>query len=177
MENRPSRWSLSARVSPCSSSIARNTTSSPVCRARGGGLVAEDIVDAADVRVCHLSRQVHLALEPHDRALVVGDVRQDGLERDPLAQFEILRLVELAHAAFRKVADDAEAEGDDLASPKHGGPGRPSLDRAASGALVIWLAVAARPETGLDLAAEQALDREMRIDPRDHLVRAGRASR
>ena len=87
---------------------------------RRSGPVAEDVVDATDVRVRHLPRQVHLALEHHDRALV-GDVRQDGLERDPFAQFEILRLVELAHAAFCKVADDAEAEGDDVTSPKDGG--------------------------------------------------------
>ena len=77
--------------------------------------VAEDVVDTADVRMCHLSRQVHLALEPHNRALVVGDVRQNRLERDALAQFEILGRVELAHSPFRQVAHDAEAEGDDIA--------------------------------------------------------------
>ena len=84
---------------------------------------------------------MHLALEQQDRTLVSGDVRQDGLERDPLAQFEILRLVELAHAAFGKVADDAEAEGDDVASPKDGGPGRPSLDQSGAGRVVIGQAV------------------------------------
>ena len=138
--------------------------------ARSRVSVAEDVVDAADVRVRHLSRQVHLALEPHDRALVVGDVRQDGLERDPLVQLEILGLVELAHAAFREVADDAEAEGDDVAGPKDGGPRRPGVDRCGG---------SPRPRAGmrrgrrpcLDLATEQALDREMRIDARDHLLR------
>ena len=107
----------------------------PVARSRVS--VPEDIVDSTDVRVRHLSRQVHLALEQQDRALVSGDVRQDGLERDPLAQFEILRLVELAHAAFRKVADDAEAEGDDVASSKHRGPRRPSLGHSESGCVVL----------------------------------------
>ncbi len=100
----------------------------PVTRSRVS--VPEDIVDTTDVRVRHLSRQVHLALEQQDRTLVSRDVRQDGLERDPLAQFEILRLVELAHAAFRKVADDAEAERDDVASSKHRGPRCPSLNHS-----------------------------------------------
>ena len=171
MESRPSRRSLSASVSPCSSSIERNTTSSAGLSARRGISVAEDIVDATDVRVRHLSRQVHLALEHHDRALVIGDVRQDGLERDALAQFEILRLVELAHAAFRQVADDAEAEGDDVTGSKHGGPGCPSLDQPGRGRVVIVRAVRQRRRRRLDLAAEQTLDREMRIDARDHLLR------
>ena len=83
-------------------------------------------------------------LNTHDRALVVGDVRQDGLERDPLAQFEILRLVELAHAAFRQVADDAEAEGDDVTGAKDGGPGRPSLCRRRAGGVVIVRVLPAR---------------------------------
>ena len=112
--------------------------------ARSRASVAEDVVDATDVRVRHLSRQVHLALEQHDRSLVTGDVRQDGLERDPLAQFEILRLVELAHAAFRQVADDAEAEGDDVACSKDGGPWRPSLSRRRAGGVVIAPVLLAR---------------------------------
>ena len=51
------------------------------------------------------------------------DVRQDGLERDPLVQLEILRLVELAHATLRQEPHDAESEGDDVTGPEHGGPG------------------------------------------------------
>ena len=133
--------------------------------------VPEDIVDTTDVRVRHLSRQVHLALEQHDRALVRGDVRQDGLERDPLAQFEILRLVELAHATFRQVADDAEAEGDDVARAKHGGPRRPRLNHWGAGCVVIERALRRGRRNGLELATKQALDREMRIDARDHLLR------
>ena len=131
----------------------------------------EDIVDTTDVRVRHLSRQVHLALEQQDRTLVSGDVRQDGLERDPLAQFKILRLVELAHAAFRKVADDAEAERDDVASSKHRGPRRPSLNHSGAGRVVIGPAERRGRWNGLELAVKQALDPEMRIDARDHLLR------
>ena len=41
-------------------------------------------------------------------------MRQDGLERDPFAQFEIFCLVQLAHATFGKVTHDAEARGDDV---------------------------------------------------------------
>ncbi len=101
----------------------------------------------------------------------MGDVRQDGLERDPLVQLEILGLVELAHAAFREVADDAEAEGDDVTGPKDGGPRRPSLDRWGDGRLVIVRSLRRGRRRCLDLATEQALNREMGIDPRDHLFR------
>ena len=130
----------------------------------------KDIVDAADVRVRHLSRQVHLALEPDDRALVSSNVRQDGFERDPLAQLEILGLVKLAHPAFRQEADDAETEGDDLASPEDGLTGRPGLTRlGACGIVGVGRRCRGR-RTCLDLPTEQPLDREMGIDARDHLL-------
>ena len=80
--------------------------------------MAIDVVDAADVRVCHLPREVHFALEQLDRAFVGGDGGQDGLQRDVLAQLQILRLIEFAHAAPRQVADDAKARGEDITGPK-----------------------------------------------------------
>ena len=148
-----------------------------VVGSRGSGPMPEDIVDAADVRVRHLSRQVHLALEPDDRALVGRNVRQDGFERDPLAQLEILGLVELAHPAFRQEADDAETEGDDLASPKDGLTGRPGLARlGARGSVGVGRLCRGR-RTRLGLPTEQPLDGEMGIDARDHLFRLRPASR
>ncbi len=96
-------------------------------------------------------------------------MRQDGFERDPLAQLEILGLVELAHPAFRQEADDAETEGDDLASPEDGLTGRPGLARlGACGSVGVGRLCRGR-RTCLGLPTEQPLDGEMGIDARDHL--------
>ena len=82
--------------------------------------MAEHVVDSTDVGMRHLPRQMHFPLEQQDRAFVIGDGRQDGLQRDVFVQLQILRLVELAHAASRQVADDAKARGDDIARAKDG---------------------------------------------------------
>ena len=139
--------------------------------APGRVLVAEHVVDATDVRVGHLSRQVHLALEPRDGALVTRDVRQDRLERDPLLQFEILRFVELAHAAQRQEPHDAEAEGDDVTGTKHGGPRRRGPDRRGDGRFALGRGCHGGRRPRFDLVLEQSLDPEMRIDARDDLFR------
>ena len=99
----------------------------------------------------------------------VSNVRQDGFERDPLAQLEILGLVELAHPAFRQEADDAETEGDDLASPEDGLTGRPGLTRLGACGIVGVGRLCRGRRTCLDLPTEQPLDGEMGIDARDHL--------
>ena len=87
---------------------------SRVVRPCWSGSVSEDVVDATDVRMGNLPGEVHLTLEQRDRTLVGGDMRQDGLEGNPFAQFEIFRLVQLAHAALGQVPHDAEARGDDV---------------------------------------------------------------
>lgn len=86
----------------------------------GLGVVA-DVEDPADVRVGDLARQVDLALEAVDRPLLGGDRRVHRLERDPLAQVAVLRLVDLAHAAAREEADDPVAAGEDGAGLEDGG--------------------------------------------------------
>ncbi len=101
------------------------------------GLVAEDVVNPAHVRMRHLAREVHLALEHRDRALVLGDAREDRLERYAFVQLEILGFVELAHAALRDIADDAEAQGDDVAGLEHGRFRRTCADGGLPGQLVI----------------------------------------
>ncbi len=80
----------------------------------GRRTVHEDIEDPADVRVRHLPRQERFTLEAGDGPLVLGDFGPDRLQRQVLVQLEIFGLVDLAHAAARHEADDAEAIRDEL---------------------------------------------------------------
>ncbi len=77
--------------------------------------VIGDVEDAADVGVGDLARQLDLAPEAFDRQTVGGDLGAHRLERDALAQLEVLDLVDLAHAALRQEASHPVAAGDDLA--------------------------------------------------------------
>ena len=76
--------------------------------------VHEEVEDPADVRVRHLPRQERFTLEAGDGPLVLGDLGPDRLQRQVLVQLEIFGLVDLAHAAARHEADDAEAIRDEL---------------------------------------------------------------
>ena len=139
--------------------------------------VAEHIVDSTDVGMRHLPRQVHFALEERDRALAIRDRRQDRLEGDPFAQLQIFRLIELAHAALRQVADDAKAEGHDIAGAKDGlrrsCPLRPT---GASGRGLVIRVARRRRRLRLGLTTEQALNGEVCVDARDHFFTAQKAS-
>jgi len=77
-------------------------------------LVVEDVVDPAHVRVCHGAREVDLPQEPVHRPRIAGDLRADRLQRDPLVEDLVLGLVDLAHAAARDEAHDAESSREDL---------------------------------------------------------------
>ena len=57
---------------------------------RAARLVLEEVEDAADVRVRDLPRQLHLAAEAPQAALVVGGLGADRLEGDTVAQGEVL---------------------------------------------------------------------------------------
>ena len=69
-----------------------------------------------------LPGQVHLALEQHHEAFILAGRGQDRLERDALVQLEVLRLVQLAHAALGEVTDHAEAVCDDVVWTEHRPP-------------------------------------------------------
>ena len=77
-------------------------------------LVVEDVVDPAHVRVRHRAREVDLPQEPVHRPRIARDLRPDRLERDPLVEDLVLGLVDLAHAAARDEAHDAESSREDL---------------------------------------------------------------
>ena len=78
-----------------------------------------DVEDPAHVGVRDLPGQVHLALEQRHEAFILAGRGQDRLERDAPVQLEVLRLVQLAHAALGEVTDHAEAVCDDVARTEH----------------------------------------------------------
>src|SRR5262249_21908085 len=78
------------------------------------GFVKADVEDAAHVGMGHLAGQQDLALEPFDRAIVIGNFGAYGLERHVLAQLLVERLVDLAHAAVRDEAHDPIAARDQV---------------------------------------------------------------
>ena len=76
----------------------------------GGARVdVDDVVDAADVRMRDLAPGADLA-----QRLVGG---RNELQRDGVAEFQIIRAVDLAHPAAAERPDDAKSLGDDR--PRH----------------------------------------------------------
>ena len=71
-----------------------------------------DVVDAADVRMRDLARHANLASQVVSGVLVRSQYGQE-LERDGLTELEVVRAVDLAHAASAERRDDAEATGED----------------------------------------------------------------
>jgi hypothetical protein len=63
-------------------------------------------------------RELDLAQESLHRARVRGDGWPDGLERNAIAENEVVGLVDLAHSSLGDEADDAEPPGEDLAGGK-----------------------------------------------------------
>ncbi|HEV2764706.1 MAG TPA: hypothetical protein VGV38_17130, partial [Pyrinomonadaceae bacterium] len=71
-----------------------------------------DVVDAADVSVRHLPREAHLLVEARERRAVARDALGQELQRDRLLELQVVRAVDLAHAAATQEADDAVAPGE-----------------------------------------------------------------
>ena len=83
-----------------------------------------DVVDAADVGVCELTREAHLVAQPRTRALIESHRlrvvsgfgwTREKLQRDWLPQLEIVGAVHFAHPAATESRDDAEATGKERA--------------------------------------------------------------
>ena len=68
-----------------------------------------DVIDAADVRVRDLSSGSHLVVKLREADRVGGDGIGQELERDRLAEAEIVGAIHLAHAALAEQADDPVA--------------------------------------------------------------------
>ena len=67
-----------------------------------------DVVDAADVGVRDLARRPDLVVELREPDGIGADRVGQELQRDRLAEAEVVGAVDLAHAALAEEADDAE---------------------------------------------------------------------
>jgi plasmid stabilization system protein ParE len=76
-----------------------------------------DVVDTADVGMRDLPRQPDLCTKAGSSALV-GAERRETFEGDGLSELEILRAVDLAHAAATLQRDDPEAAGEQGPGPE-----------------------------------------------------------
>ena len=106
-----------------------------------------DVVDAADVGMGDLAGDADLAEEPLEASGVVLEVGRQELEGDGLAELQVVRAVDLAHAPLAALLDDPVAIPDDLAGREAaviggragchagGGGGRASRGTRAGGAL------------------------------------------
>ena len=72
-------------------------------------LVFTGVVDAADVRVRDLARHAHLGVQLRQPRRVDVDRLGEELQRDLLADLQVVGAIDLAHAAFAKASDDAVA--------------------------------------------------------------------
>jgi len=101
-----------------------------------------DVVHPAHVGVRHLAREAHLLEQRLEARRVIAQLRGQELERDRLAELEVDRAVDLAHAAAPDPLDDAVAPGqhvtrdESLALGRRGRRGHGSLSpwRARTGA-------------------------------------------
>ena len=74
-----------------------------------------DVEDAADVRMRDAQRQADFVEEPLEPIRVALDVARQELQRDGLAELQVVGAVDLAHAAAAEQADHAIAAGEDRA--------------------------------------------------------------
>ena len=72
-----------------------------------------DVVDPADVRVRDAKRHAHLAQEPIQAFLIALEAGRQELQRDRLAELEVVGAVDLAHPAASQQSDHAVAAGND----------------------------------------------------------------
>jgi len=80
-----------------------------------GAFPIADVVDAADVRMRDLPPEADFVVEEIELGCVLRQRGGEELERDLLAEFQIVRAVNLAHPAGSEDADDAIAAVDDRA--------------------------------------------------------------
>ena len=71
-----------------------------------------NVVDAADVRVCHLEGKLDFLLEACNHTLIGGDFRSDRLKGNSLSEFMVFGLINFSHAASSDKPDDSEAARD-----------------------------------------------------------------
>ena len=65
-----------------------------------------NVIDAADLLMRHLTRNADLAMKASQCPAISQETIGKKLERDRLAQFEIVGAIDFAHAAFAQQAND-----------------------------------------------------------------------
>ena len=71
-----------------------------------------NVVDAADIRMRHLSRQPHLGQQSRNPGIASCHRRRDELQRDLLAKLEVVGPVDLAHATAAEARHNAKTAGE-----------------------------------------------------------------
>src|SRR6185369_17121370 len=66
-----------------------------------------DVVNSANVLMAHLSRDAHFTMKAGESSAVAQEIVRKKLERDGLAQLEIVSAVHLTHTAFAEQADNS----------------------------------------------------------------------
>jgi hypothetical protein len=80
-----------------------------------------DVVDAAHIRVRDLPRHPYFGVELRQPGGILVHVVWQELQRDLLPQLEVVRTIDLTHAAMAEPFDDA------VATAKEGAGGKPSV--------------------------------------------------
>ncbi len=140
-----------------------------------------DVVDAADVGVRDLPRHADFGVELGQARRILVDVGRQELERDRLAELQVVGAIHLAHAAAAQALDDAVASAEQRArleaavidgarrrEPAGGGRGA-RIFRAARAIGVRLLGPGARRRHSSSWS-EPASHRPCPADPRHHGV-------
>ena len=72
-----------------------------------------DVIDAADIWVCDATREPNLISQALQTVVPAGNRLRHQLQRDGLAQPQVVRPIHLAHCAAPEQADDAVSSGKD----------------------------------------------------------------
>ena len=119
-----------------------------------------DVVDTADVGVRDAARVAHLGVEAIDEGRLRREFRRQELQRDGLAELQVVGAVDLTHAAVADETDDAITIGEDRAGRKAAAierwRGREAADRAVR---------CASPESGLRHRRRRQTRRKLRQRP------------
>ena len=87
-------------------------------REKGVAFEFADVVDAADVGMGDLARQADFGVELGEARGVAVERFGEELERDRLAELQVVGAIDLAHAAAAEPADDAVTAVEDRAGRK-----------------------------------------------------------
>jgi hypothetical protein len=80
---------------------------------RGIAMRAE-VVNPANIRMRHAFGELHFALKAGEGPRVAEHLRADGLQRQPLTQFQVVDFIDVTHAPGRDESHHAETAGQQI---------------------------------------------------------------